>query len=55
MTDVHQCPSCELRFRYKTELEYHWREEHQPLPDTGLEPPVGRAGDEEAEGPAPRG
>ena len=32
MTDVHQCPGCELRFRNKTELEYHWAEEHAEVP-----------------------
>ncbi len=50
MTDVHQCPGCELRFRYKTELEYHWREDHEPLPEVEPEPGVDRAGDEEPEG-----
>ena len=25
---VHQCPHCELAFSYKTELEWHVREEH---------------------------
>ena len=30
MADVHYCPSCGLAFRNKTELEYHWAEEHDP-------------------------
>lgn len=25
---VHQCPKCELRFSWKTELDDHCREEH---------------------------
>lgn len=25
---VHQCPRCELRYSWQTELEYHCREEH---------------------------
>lgn len=25
---VHQCPKCELRFSFRTELEHHCREEH---------------------------
>ena len=28
--NVHHCPSCGLAFRYKTELEFHWAEEHDP-------------------------
>ncbi len=32
MTNVHHCPACELRFRNRTELEYHWREDHPPPP-----------------------
>ncbi len=31
---VHQCPSCELRFRYRTELVDHVRRDH---PDRALE------------------
>ncbi len=38
MTDVHQCPACELRFRFRTELEYHLAEDHQPLPRPEVEP-----------------
>ena len=30
MTDAHQCPSCELKFRNRAELDYHWTEEHGP-------------------------
>ncbi len=30
MANVHHCPSCELIFRNKTELEFHWAEEHDP-------------------------
>ncbi len=40
MTEVHQCPACELRFRFRTELEYHWAEEHQPVPTVEQEPPT---------------
>jgi Flp pilus assembly protein TadB len=30
---VHQCPKCELRFSFRTELEHHLREDHpQPAP-----------------------
>lgn len=25
---VHQCPKCVLRFSYRTEMEYHLREDH---------------------------
>ena len=25
---VHQCPKCELRFTWKTEVEAHCRDEH---------------------------
>jgi hypothetical protein len=25
---VHQCPKCELRFTWKTELDMHCREDH---------------------------
>jgi hypothetical protein len=25
---VHQCPKCELRFTWKTELDQHCRDEH---------------------------
>lgn len=25
---VHQCPKCELKFTWKTELDFHCREEH---------------------------
>ncbi len=38
MTDVHQCPGCELRFRNKTELDYHWAEEHVPPVEPEVEP-----------------
>ena len=51
MAEVHQCPRCELRFRYRTELEYHWREEHEPVPEVEREPDVDRADDGEMEGP----
>jgi hypothetical protein len=36
---VHQCPKCELRFNFATELDYHCRTEH---PDFRHEYPVGR-------------
>jgi len=32
MTDVHQCPRCELRFLSRNELEDHMAQEH-PGPD----------------------
>ena len=25
---IHQCPKCELRFTWQTELDYHIRNEH---------------------------
>jgi hypothetical protein len=25
---IHQCPKCELRFTYQTELDYHCRNDH---------------------------
>ena len=40
MTDVHHCPSCELVFRNKTELEYHWAEEHDPQLQAAVEDAV---------------
>ena len=30
MSNVHQCPACELKFRNRTELDYHWAEDHAP-------------------------
>ena len=36
---VHQCPKCELRFSWRTELDDHLREEH---PEFRHEYPVGR-------------
>ena len=30
---VHQCPRCELRFRFEPELEDHFRRDHLPAPD----------------------
>jgi hypothetical protein len=27
---AHQCPRCALLFTYRTELELHLREDHQP-------------------------
>jgi hypothetical protein len=27
-TMMHQCPKCELRFAYQTELDYHCRNDH---------------------------
>lgn len=27
---AHQCPSCSLRFSFRTELDYHLREDHVP-------------------------
>jgi Flp pilus assembly protein TadB len=45
---VHQCPKCELRFSFRTELEYHLKEDH-PAPaiphDTTDSPDTGRAGE----------
>lgn len=42
MNPVHYCPSCGLAFRNKTELEYHWSEEHDPT----LKPPLTTEEDE---------
>jgi hypothetical protein len=28
VSNVHQCPRCELKFLNKTELEFHWAEDH---------------------------
>jgi hypothetical protein len=50
MTDVHQCPACELKFRNKTELEYHWAEEHRPPAQVEVEPVQPQVIDED---PAP--
>lgn len=25
---IHQCPKCELRFEWRTELDYHCRNDH---------------------------
>lgn len=36
MSPVHHCPSCGLAFRNKTELEYHWSEEHDPTLQTQI-------------------
>ena len=33
MTDVHQCPRCELRFVSKNELRDHFDREHSPFDD----------------------
>lgn len=38
---VQQCPQCELTFSYKTELEWHVREEHAPR--AGASPTEDRA------------
>jgi len=43
---VHQCPKCELRFSFRTELEHHLRVDH-PAPVT-----AGRAAVNAAEVPA---
>ena len=37
---VHQCPKCELRFSWQTELDQHCRDEH---PDFHHDYPVGHA------------
>jgi hypothetical protein len=54
---VHQCPKCELRFTWKTELDQHCRDEHpdfqhdypaghrmsaQPIPTPPTPPPPPR-------------
>ena len=31
VSDVHQCPRCELKFLNRTELEFHWAEDHPPV------------------------
>jgi hypothetical protein len=43
---VHQCPKCELRFSWRTELDDHLREEH---PEFRHEYPVGKAAHPAAE------
>ena len=30
---IHQCPRCELRFAYLTELQDHLQSDHLPAPD----------------------
>lgn len=42
MTDVHQCPYCELRFLARTELEDHIALDHpgQDDDDTNVPPPA---------------
>ena len=47
---VHQCPKCELRFSFRTELEQHLREDH-PEPIGALQTPVAEVA--EAVDPAP--
>jgi hypothetical protein len=34
----HQCPCCELRFSWRTELEDHVVTEHEGLPDARVTP-----------------
>jgi hypothetical protein len=34
----HQCPCCELRFAWRTELEDHVLTDHEGLPDAGVTP-----------------
>ncbi len=43
MANVHQCPACELKFRNRTELDYHWAEDHAPpvVPEPGPPAPEG--------------
>ncbi len=38
---VHQCPICPLRFSFRTELEFHLREDHDREPQTGDSGPAG--------------
>ncbi|MDQ3680297.1 MAG: CpXC domain-containing protein [Actinomycetota bacterium] len=47
MANVHHCPSCGLAFRNKTELEYHWAEEHDPAlhPPPPLDEEEGKKGE----------
>jgi hypothetical protein len=33
MSDIHQCPACELRFLSRTELDDHMRKEHPAADD----------------------
>jgi hypothetical protein len=40
MTDVHQCPYCELRFRARTELDDHVATEHPGPVDDDTSPPA---------------
>lgn len=39
---VHQCPKCQLRFSFRTELEYHLREDHRQ-PQTVDQAPAAEA------------
>ena len=41
---VHQCPHCDLAFSFKTELEWHLREEHieGAASSSGRNAPAGR-------------
>jgi hypothetical protein len=46
---VHHCPKCELTFSYKTELDWHTREDHDVRPPFEDHPstassPLGRNG-----------
>jgi hypothetical protein len=41
---LHQCPKCELRFNFRTELEYHLREDHpQPEPAAAFDEVLAQA------------
>jgi hypothetical protein len=46
---VHHCPKCELTFSFKTELEWHLREEHDAqmpieVHSSAVSTPLGRNG-----------
>ena len=42
---VHQCPRCDLRFSWQTELDYHCREEHPEFRHEYLTRTAGGPGD----------
>lgn len=41
MAGVHQCPACELKFLNKSELDYHWADEHPQRAQVEAEPGEG--------------
>lgn len=39
MPEVHQCPACELKFLNRTELDYHWAQDHPQRTQAEAESP----------------